>query len=44
VSLTVAGGYAFGQEFGIGFDTRNDDELLSLDDAPYVRGALELRF
>ena len=44
VSFTLAGGYAFGQEFGIGFDTRNDDELLSLDDAPYVRGAFELRF
>ena len=41
--LILAGGYAFGQEFNTGFDTRDLDELAELDDSSYVRAAFELR-
>jgi hypothetical protein len=44
VSLTLAGGYAFGQEFNVGFDTRDMDELAEPSDEPYLRVGLEARF
>ncbi len=44
VALTVAGGYAFGQEFDIGYDTRDPTGLRDLDDSGYIRGGIELKF
>ena len=44
VSVVAAGGWAFSQEFSVGFDVRDDDEIAELDDAPYLRTAVELRF
>ena len=35
--VLVAGGYAFGQEFSTGFDSRDTDEILEVDDGPFVR-------
>ncbi len=35
--LIIGGGYAFGQEFSTGFDTRDTDKILKLDDGPFVR-------
>lgn len=43
-SLIVAGGYAFSQEFNVGFDTRDQDRIAKPSDEPYVRAAFELRF
>lgn len=42
--LVVAGGYAFGQEFDIGYDSRDPDGLRDLDDSAYIRAGIELRF
>ena len=42
--LVLAGGYAFDQSFERGFDLRDTDTLLELDDAPYVRLSLALSF
>jgi hypothetical protein len=42
--VIAAGGYAFGQEFGTGWDYRDDDEITELSDEPYVRLGLEMRF
>jgi len=36
-TVLVAGGYAFGQEFSVGFDSRNTDALIQIDDGPFVR-------
>lgn len=36
-TLLIAGGYAFKQEFGVGFDTRDTDKIAELDDGPFVR-------
>lgn len=36
-TLLIAGGYAFKQEFGVGFDTRDTDKVAELDDGPFVR-------
>lgn len=44
VVLTVAGGYAFNQEFDIGYDSRDPTGLRDLDDSGYIRGGIELRF
>ena len=44
VSVSVAGGYAFGQEFNVGFDSRDMDELAEPSDEPYVRAGVEARF
>jgi hypothetical protein len=44
VSLSLAGGFAFNQQFDVGFDTRNADELAEISDEPYVRLAVEARF
>jgi hypothetical protein len=44
VSLTLAGGWAFGQEFETGWDARDTDELREIDDAPYVRVGVQVGF
>ncbi|MFT3786371.1 MAG: hypothetical protein QM770_09410 [Tepidisphaeraceae bacterium] len=44
VRLTVAGGYAFGQTFEQGWDTRDSDTITDLDSAPYARVELSARF
>ena len=41
---TFAGGWAFGQEFTRGFDVRDDELVRELDDAPYLRLALDVSF
>lgn len=43
-SLTVAGGLAFGQEWDVGYDTRDPAGLRDLDDSGYLRVAVELDF
>lgn len=43
-SLTIAGGYAFGQEFDVGYDSRDPTGLRDLDDSGYIRGGIQLRF
>jgi hypothetical protein len=43
-SLTVAGGYAFKQEFEFGYDSRDPNGLRDLDDSGYIRGGIELKF
>lgn len=42
--LVLAGGYAFNQSFERGFDLRDTDTLLDLDDAPYLRLNLAMSF
>lgn len=44
LALTVAGGYAFNQDFDIGFDSRDPNSFRDLDDSGYIRGGIELRF
>ncbi len=44
VSLLAAGGWAFNQKFRTGWDSRDLETLLKLDDGPYVRFAVELQF
>lgn len=44
VRVLVAGGYAFEQEFTVGWDSREDEELAELDDAAYVRFGVEVRW
>lgn len=36
-NIVLSGGYAFGQEIEVGFDSRDSDELIEFDDAPFVR-------
>src|SRR3954453_14278214 len=43
-SLIVAGGYAFSQEFNVGWDFREPDRIAKPSDEPYVRVGLEVRF
>lgn len=43
-ALTVAGGYAFSQEFDVGYDVRDPAGLRDLDDSAYIRAGVELRF
>lgn len=43
-SFFVAGGYAFGQEFEVGWDRRDTEELAELSDEPYARIGVELNF
>jgi len=43
-SLIVAGGYAFSQEFNVGWDLREPDRIAKPSDEPYVRVGLEVRF
>ncbi|HEX7008778.1 MAG TPA: DUF6268 family outer membrane beta-barrel protein, partial [Phycisphaeraceae bacterium] len=42
--LVLAGGYAFDQSFERGWDIRDLDTVRDVDDSPYLRGGLELRF
>lgn len=44
IAGTLSVGYAFGQEFGVGFDSRDIDAIAEIDDAPYVRLGFEARF
>ena len=44
VNLTLAAGYAFGQEFSTGFDVRDLDDIAEPSDEPYFRVSVELRF
>lgn len=44
VALTVAGGYAFHQDFDIGYDSRDPRSFRDLDDSGYIRGGIELKF
>jgi hypothetical protein len=43
-SFLLAGGYAFNQEFSIGFDQRDSDEVADISDEPYVRFGFERRW
>jgi hypothetical protein len=43
-SLIVAGGYAFDQEFNVGFDTRHAPNVAEPSDEPYVRVGFEVRY
>ena len=42
--LNLAVGYAFGQEFSSGFDSRDTDEVADVSDEPYLRVGLHLQF
>lgn len=44
IELTLAGGWAFSQEFTTGFDRRDDTTLRKLSDAPYLRLGMGFRF
>jgi len=44
IEVTLAGGYAFDQEFTRGWDTRDDDTVRDLSDEPYFRVGVGLRF
>ena len=44
LALTAAAGYAWHQEFSVGFDSRKTDELLDVSDEPYLRVGFELKF
>jgi hypothetical protein len=44
LNILVAGGYAFDQEYRVGFDTRRDFSLARIDDTPYGRIGIEFRF
>ena len=42
IKLSVGGGWAFGQEFARGFDTRGLNPIRHLRDGPFVEGLLEI--
>ena len=42
--LIVAGGYAFDQEFNVGFDSRHARNIAEPSDEPYLRVGFEIRF
>jgi hypothetical protein len=44
LNVVMAGGYSFNQEFGTGWDSRGNDTFARIDDTPYGRFGLELRF
>lgn len=44
MDVTIAGGWAFDQEFERGWDVRDLDSVREIDDALYVRAAVGLRF
>ncbi len=44
LKVMAAGGWAFGQDFSVGFDFRRDWKLADIDDAPYGRFGIEFRF
>lgn len=37
VAVVLSGGYAFSQEFTVGWDSQDDELLADVDDAPYAR-------
>lgn len=43
-SFIVAGGYAFGQQFEVGWDSTDSEELAELSDEPFARVGFELSF
>ena len=43
LQLILSGGYAFDQEFSVGFDSRERDTIADVDATPYIRGQLQLR-
>lgn len=43
-SFLVAGGYAFGSDFSIGFDQRDSDEIADVSDEFYFRAGFERRW
>lgn len=43
-SFHVAGGYAFRQQFEVGWDSRDTELLAELSDEPYARVGFELKF
>ena len=43
-ALTAAAGYAWGQEFSVGFDARETDLVADFSDEPYVRFGFEVKF
>jgi hypothetical protein len=43
-SFLLAGGYAFNQEFSVGFDQRKSDKIADISDEPYVRLGFERRW
>jgi hypothetical protein len=42
LNVIAAGGFAFDQDFSVGFDTRDDDDVANASDEPYFRVAVEL--
>jgi len=42
--FNLSGGYAFGQEFSTGFDSRETDLVADVSDEPYVRFGVDIRF
>jgi hypothetical protein len=44
VTLSLSAGYAFGQRFRFGFDSRDNNELADVSDEPFVRAAIEARW
>jgi hypothetical protein len=43
-SFLLAGGYAFNQEFSIGYDQNDSDEVADVSDEPYLRLGFERRW
>jgi hypothetical protein len=44
VSVVLAGGFAFSQQFRTGWDLRSTERLSEPDDTGYARFAFEMRF
>ena len=44
IGLFATVGYAFGQEFNVGFDARNLDEVRKVSDEGFVRGGVDVKF
>jgi len=44
LNVLIAGGYSFDQEYNVGFDTRHESNLASIDDTPYGRLSIEFHF
>lgn len=44
VTGVIAGGYTIGQEFSTGFDSRDLHDPIEVENAPYVRLGLDLKF
>jgi len=44
MTFTVSGGYAFDQEFNVGWDTNDQDRVAKPSDEPYLRMGVEIHF